>query len=412
MKKRMRRIISAMMVCVFVVSTVEVVHAEDVEKLVSEEVKVTEENVEGVSEEVYELTEELGEKTGIESEAEDASTQEISAEAFVDGNIGYKEIINGNEFSSIPSGAVSFSTGGDYYYRTITVPARGTIYMYAQYNSSDSNGKLIFGLFEADTLKTVSAAEIDTDDGYRYFMIEVPKAGTYALGVEATAAGQAIGLRAAYFNGGDRAVASGKTIFVGQMRANTTNYFKVVPSYTGYLSAAVAGGTSQIVLCNASKNSLSGTSDGSKDVVYGVTKGKTYYIRVTMPYANTTGFYAFSVKNSKISEKSGTKKSKAVTIKKNKTIKGTIQAGSSQADWYKFKLTSKKKVIINMKGCTNSQLKIIVYKGSKKIKSFIYDNSKESLLLKSSGKWSKGTYYIKVQRANSYSSGWYSLKWK
>ena len=38
--------------------------------------------------------------------------------------------------------------------------------------------------------------------------------------------------------------------------------------------------------------------------------------------------------------------------------------------------------------------------------------SDASRTLESAGKWSKGTYYIKIQRANSKSSGWYSLKWK
>ncbi|MEI3504678.1 MAG: hypothetical protein V8Q42_13900 [Anaerovoracaceae bacterium] len=43
--------------------------------------------------------------------------------------------------------------------------------------------------------------------------------------------------------------------------------------------------------------------------------------------------------------------------------------------------------------------------------STIYNNTK-SITLTSVGKWSKGTYHIKVYRGNSKSSGWYSLKWQ
>ncbi len=74
-------------------------------------------------------------------------------------------------------------------------------------------------------------------------------------------------------------------------------------------------------------------------------KGKTYYIRVDARF-NSKGAYVLNAVNSKISEKSGKTKKKAVTIKKKKTKSGIIESGknSKQADWYKFKLTSKKKV--------------------------------------------------------------------
>lgn len=145
--------------------------------------------------------------------------------------------------------------------------------------------------------------------------------------------------------------------------------------------------------------------------IYGVKKGNTYYIKVRSNY-NYDGLYQLKVTNYKISENSGSKKSKAVTIKKGYTKKGTITAGSSQSDWYKFKLTSKKKVKITIKGGTNDKLKFIVYKGSKKVSTSTFYNSTKSITLNSVGKWSKGTYYIKAYRGTSKSSGWYSLKWQ
>ena len=66
------------------------------------------------------------------------------------------------------------------------------------------------------------------------------------------------------------------------------------------------------------------------------------------------------VTNTAIKEKSGKKKSKAVLIKKKKTKKGTIVAGEKRTDWYKFKVTKKKRVRVIMKGATNDQLKVVI----------------------------------------------------
>ena len=99
--------------------------------------------------------------------------------------------------------------------------------------------------------------------------------------------------------------------------------------------------------------------------------------------------------------------------KEKKTKKGNNEAGknSKQADWYKFKLTSKKKVKINVTTGSNESLKIILYKGGKRIiTKTVRGNSTGDIT--SVGKWPKGTYYIKVQRGTSTSSGYYTIKWK
>ena len=67
---------------------------------------------------------------------------------------------------------------------------------------------------------------------------------------------------------------------------------------------------------------------------------------------------------------------------------------------------------MTIKGGTNDRLKIVVYDGSKTIKTSTFWNSTKSISLKSVGKWTKGTYYVKVYRGNKTSSGWYSLCWK
>ena len=61
---------------------------------------------------------------------------------------------------------------------------------------------------------------------------------------------------------------------------------------------------------------------------------------------------------------------------------------------------------------SNDALKIIVYKGGKKVGNgsrTIYNNATGKLY--SSTKWSKGTYYIKVTKYGS-GNGYYQIKWR
>ena len=140
-------------------------------------------------------------------------------------------------------------------------------------------------------------------------------------------------------------------------------------------------------------------------------KGKTYYVKVAAGY-NSDGAYALKVTNSTISEKSGKKKSRAVLLKKKRTKKGTIVAGEKRTDWYKFRVTKRKTVRLTMKGATNDELKVAIYKGNRRVGRSTLGYYSKSITLRSVGKLSKGTYYIKVYRGTKKSSGWYSLRWK
>lgn len=132
------------------------------------------------------------------------------------------------------------------------------------------------------------------------------------------------------------------------------------------------------------KRTLLGDTSMRYTPIYGVKAGTTYCIRIQSSY-NSNGGYAFKVTNNKIKEKSGKTKKKAVMIKK-KTKKGTITAGSKQADWYKFKLTKKKSVKITFKGRTNDKFKVTIYKGGKKVGTRTYWHTDASMTLKSVGK--------------------------
>ncbi|MCB6993098.1 hypothetical protein LI177_06320 [bacterium 210820-DFI.6.37] len=325
---------------------------------------------------------------------------------------GYSDVlVSGSNYKGVASQPITLSKGTV----LMAVSATGV----DKNGATSSSGYVYFGVYKDAALTQpvdsyTSVAADEKSIGQKVF--KIASSGTYYLGVYSSISEystvQAYGavVAAAYINGADRTLTNKKTIAVGQKDAQT-NYFKFKAVQTGYLKVQSTD-YGKVTLCNSKKKALSNATSTSYAPTYGVKKGTTYYVKVAANYSSEGG-YQLTVTNSKITEKSGTKKSKAVTIKKKATKKGTIIAGSSQADWYKFKLTGKKTVKITMKGATNDKLKVIVYKGSKKIgsaKTFSYTT--KTLTLKSSGKWPKGTYYIKVYRANSKSSGWYSLKWQ
>lgn len=192
-------------------------------------------------------------------------------------------------------------------------------------------------------------------------------------------------------------------------------YIKYKAPATGYVTVkALSSGSADVTLCNKNKTAISteddwiyGSNSTYNTIVYGVKKNTTYYIRVKTSYdtcqlnIKTTTYKAAS---------SGTKKSKATTLKSSKTYKGVIQAGSNTAKWYKFKVSKRKNVNIYFKGSTHGKFKITFYnsKGTKMHQTTVKANKFDGSAV---GTNLKGTYYIKVQRVGK-SSGYYTLKWK
>lgn len=346
-----------------------------------------------------------------------AESKKITPKAV--GRILYNTLVTGEEdpiASAIGyTAADTLRSGCIGYSQAVTFPAKGTFILAAYNDPEYSTRPASFGIYtDAGLTNSLSYSGSVSIEATDTVVIKIPKAGTYYIGAYSSSYNTTdqvvLGFGAAYINGADRTIYNGKTIAVGQKDAQT-NYFKYKATQSGYLKVRESEGYDKIALCDSSQKALSGTTYAKYAPTYGVKKGKTYYIKVSAGY-NSDGGYQMKISNGKISEKSGTKKSRAVTLKKKTTKKGYILAGSSQADWYKFNLTGKKTVKITVKGATNDNLKVAVYKGGKKIGTRTFYYNTKTLTLTSIGKWSKGTYYIKVYRGNSQSSGWYSLYWK
>ncbi len=200
------------------------------------------------------------------------------------------------------------------------------------------------------------------------------------------------------------------------------NYLKIKPTSTGYITLTLKNaeyfdGGAYVTLLNSSKKAisaeeyLSATSGYSNKVVFGVAKNTTYYIKLT------GADYQIGIKyvQTSIAEKSGSSRKSAKTLKKNSTVKGTITAASSRADYYKIKVTKSQFLNIYAGGSVTGSVYMQIYRSNgSKYGSYMYAvndiNSKKSF--KSFSKLSKGTYYIKVYRKDSKSNGYYTLKWK
>ena len=181
----------------------------------------------------------------------------------------------------------------------------------------------------------------------------------------------------------------------------------------GYL--ALYSSTKSIVLSSKSifYNTEYSANPYWRQIAFGLQKGRTYYIRV-----KGENGVKLSRTFKKVKQTSGISREKAKKLSKNKTITAIVPAGISNTDWYKVTLTKKQRLNLYYNVKTRGSFKISIYSSKQLIgsKNLYYTQKlrKLTLYIKTSGKKTgldKGTYFIKVERANSDSSGYYKLKW-
>lgn len=281
---------------------------------------------------------------------------------------------------------------------------------------------------------TLPASQSDSD--IYSFSARVAKAGTYYL-VFATDSYSSIQTALQVFyakalkSGSSTAVTSGKVRYAS-VSGTGYRYFKITVPGTRYLRIDIPWGDGgqdaayKIKLMNSSKkkNLLKGIVNLKKDgrgytTYAGVPKG-TYYVAVSTA---TDSAYSIKVTSTKVTDKSGSTRSKANRMYKGNSRSGIITAtqSSSSGDWYKLVLGSTQRVeldIITKSGGYSGGIKFSVYSGSKTkafgTAEYYYGEPNGTLHLYTSGygdRLVKGTYYIKVQKYGS-GSGYYKLKWK
>lgn len=418
MKKRMSKVLSGLIILTMIISSTGLVFAEKTDKS------------------------NTADKPEIKSETDNAAINALKSKFDNEGEFTAKKATAGNNFivTTIKKGTddeLGTAKVSKIYYNTSDdiIPGGNTAYTYCGYSQAvklnkgtivmagaieGNNGEVCakYGLFKDKNMDNPvdEYKYLEHSDGAVSAVFSVPETDTYYIGVYSCVQDSSSTLYkfvgcVMSVNGLNRTIYSGSQIAVGQKNAQT-NYFTFKATKTGYIRI-LTDTEVKFRLYNSSKTkSLSDTSTSTTDIVYGVKKGTTYQVRVDAP-DNNDGVYVLKLTNSGITESSGSSKSKAKTIYSgtSKAKKGTIIAGSSTADWYKFKLTQKNTIKVTLEGATNNGIKLYVYKGSKLIKSHTLKRVHESIYIKSVNKWSAGTYYIKIARANSYSSGWYKCYW-
>lgn len=196
--------------------------------------------------------------------------------------------------------------------------------------------------------------------------------------------------------------------------------FKFTATKSGYIDVDIYNsndGDSKVSLLNENKKCVSGIYRQGFDgyTYFGVQKGKTYYLRVNSGGRPEYGPYKLRLRDHAVKEKSGVSRKKAVLVKKNKLVKGYVLPGKKTSDWYKIKVTKKRKIKVWIKNRFSDQCYFDVYnKKGKKLKTKQKIGYADWGILSKTKyvRLAKGTYYIKVYNKTKGDSGGYELKWK
>lgn len=401
MRRKMSKVISVLMIMTLVFTSGSFAFADTPEGKVKSEAETTKEAFDG----------------SIEKEGKRPATEQS-----VTNTPMLKSVKTGNEkmtpavLKFNDNNPISNAPGKKGHVKSYKLKKGTVIWINARNEVSTASGAVTFGVFSNKELTAGSYFHLYRGNK-RSAVIEIPKTGTYWVGAYATTSAGSykydVDLYAGKVSPGNRKISNKKYAAIAHTKSGQVNYFKFKAPKTGYVKVG-AGTSGTLTLCKSNKKALSNAVSLNNNYTYfGVKKGTTYYVRVKANYPSTMKAYQVRYANGKISEKSGSKQSKAVKIKRKKTKKGTITAGSSRNDWYKFKVPTNNRVTLTMKGRTNKQMKVklILKKGSHTVtKTFNYTNLNSSY--KNYMTYFKGyTCYIKVSRADKYSSGWYSFKW-
>lgn len=322
--------------------------------------------------------------------------------------------------SDYPSYTVTFGAGQKEFIQEITMDHAGYIYIPMSIMGTDKGISVYLYSDAACTAKLGYSSYLSSSSLTATQKAPIPAAGTYYLQFSSYSemtADVPITLTPYCYNSDTRKIEAKEDVYSYNDSSNII-YHEIKISKTGYINVTAESanniGSLYVTLFDSKKKALSNSiylsNTNGNETCFAVKKG-TYYIG-TKCYSDAIHLkYTFT----SVSEKSGSSKKKAVTIKAGKTVKGLIQATDStkKYDYYKIKLTKKQKVslICTAKSCES--IKFTVIPASSKLTIWgdsvlIYDNDKKSWTTQD--KLPTGTYYIKVEKINPNSSGYYSIK--
>lgn len=282
--------------------------------------------------------------------------------------------------------------------------------------------------------RRINAAETTADS--QTFSVQVKNAGTYYLVFQSVYGSTQSAFTVSYAPA--KSTTSSTTLksnkeFFASVAGTGYRYYKITTAGSRHLTINFPWGDGnnssyKVKLMNSKKSkTISGVTTVNSAIGYttyaAVPKG-TYYVAVSTA---TDSCYSVKVKQTKVSESSGSSRSTAKSIYKGGTKKGLITATQSKtsADWYKIKVNSNQAVNLNVltKSGGSGGIRVTVYSGSKSMGSAEYyngstvDSYSGGLKLYTTingvnkNYLQKGTYYIKVTKYGS-GNGYYQIKWR
>ncbi len=306
-----------------------------------------------------------------------------------------------NQNRTLSSGKWAAATYNEYYtyYKISVTDTRKLVTVY-----SDSDNIDIFLLDSKKNSKQEYSTTLNKGNKYRasYSLTK----GTYYICTQGTYDDY---YRIKYTQAAYPTLTINKYSTFSQADGDMNLYYKFKAARSGYVTIKTKNFSGYITLCNSSIKAISKkcyVENGN--VIFGVTKGTTYYVRIN-DYSGTTSSIGFT--NAGITDKSGSTRAKSRSIYTGNTYKGYISAGKNVNDWYKFKLGSPKYWAINLNLNMNEYAKVRVYdRNGKIVSTYTYWNKKCTVY--STNKWAAGTYYICISRNSTKDSGYYSMNIK
>lgn len=234
-----------------------------------------------------------------------------------------------------------------------------------------------------------------------------------------------------FVNGASRIIADRQTTYAyGNKSYSTANtydstniYYKYTAKETGVVTLSMdflnenKNGSAYITVYDSNKRAVSEevyiSSNLDKKAIFGVYKGRSYYFKVH----SYSGLYAIRCTLTPITEYSGRYKTQPKHIALNKYYKGTIlpENYTTSSDWYKFTLTKPTKVALCVRGNVSSGSIYVTVTGStiggsavRRISKLGYASA-DRLTTYSSTTLPRGTYYIRVNKQEKISSGYYAV---
>lgn len=300
----------------------------------------------------------------------------------------------------------------------ITFEQKGIIFLSSDFAESVSSRYLDIDCYsDAECTKEV-------DVSFYSGKATIPEKGTYYIKFKVSdytdtppTDGYKINFSSRFVTGEDKTLSNGDWACSALSDYKTPVYFKISASKAGSITISTESEYSNnITLLNSSKKAISDEVYNYKEkVCFAVEKG-TYYIKVS----SSSELLRIKYNLTAITDISGSSKTKSRKLTAGKTYTGYLSATNKKGatDWYKIALTKSQEVDISFKGSVSSgEIELEFYgngiSGSltRRISTMDGDSSFKPELWTSS-KLPKGTYYIKITKNTTNTSGYYKLQLK